>query len=169
MKRTILKEDVSATINNMTKRMITMAISRMKAEVESVKDLKTVSRVRDFEFIMDEPKSLGGTDTGMNPVEALLSAVGGCKVIVARSFARMHKIKLNHIKITVTGDLDTDGFTGKNPDAKIGLMNVNTHYQIDADNTKEEIEAFTDFIDATCPVIDTIVNTPNLTREIEIL
>ena len=43
------------------------------------------------------------------------------------------------------------------------------NYQIDADNTKEEIEAFTDFIDATCPVIDTIVNTPNITREIEIL
>lgn len=146
-----------------------MAISKMKAEVESVKGLKTISRVRDFEFTMDEPRNLGGTDTGMNPVEALLSAVGGCKVIVAQSFARMHKIKLNHIKITVTGDLDTDGFTGKNPDAKIGLMSLNTHYEIDAENTNEEIEAFADFIDATCPVIDTIVNTPNITREIDIL
>lgn len=144
-----------------------MAISNMKAEVESVKGLKTVSRVRDFELTMDEPKNLGGTNTGMNPVEALLSAVGGCKVIVAQSFANAHKIKLNHVKITVTGDLDTDGFTGKNPDAKIGLMNLNTHYQFDADNSREELEAFADFIDATCPVVDTIVNKPNMTREIE--
>lgn len=64
-----------------------MAISRMKAEVEAVSGLETVSRVRDFEFTMDEPKNLGGTDQGMNPVEALLSSVGGCKVIV-RSLLR---------------------------------------------------------------------------------
>lgn len=146
-----------------------MSISTMKAEVESVKGLKTVSHVRDFEFTMDEPKNLGGTDTGMNPVEALLSAVGGCKVIVAQSYARAHKIKLNHIKIAVTGDLDTDGFTGKNPDAKVGLMNLKTHYQFDADNTEEELTAFADFIDATCPVIDTISNAPEMERTIEIL
>lgn len=145
-----------------------MAISKMKAEVETVEGLKTKSRVRDFEFTMDEPKNLGGTDTGMNPVEALLSAVGGCKVIVAQSFARAHKIKLNHIKVTVTGDLDTDGFTGKNPDAKIGLINLKTHYDFDADNTREELEAFADFIDETCPVIDTIVNAPSMEREIDI-
>lgn len=146
-----------------------MAMVKMKADVETVKGLKTISRVRDFEFTMDEPRNLGGTDTGMNPIEALLSAVGGCKVIVAQSYARAHKINLNHIKVTVTGDLDTDGFTGKNPDTKVGLINLKTHYQFDADNTEEELIAFADFIDATCPVIDTIANAPEMEREIEIL
>lgn len=146
-----------------------MAISRMRAEVEAISGLETVSRVRDFEFTMDEPKNLGGTDQGMNPVEALLSAVGGCKVIVAQSFARAKRIKLNSIKITVDGELDTDGFTGKNPEAKVGLTDLDTHYQIDADNTKEEIEEFVDFIEATCPVIDTIANKPNMKKQIEIL
>lgn len=146
-----------------------MAMVKMKADVETVKGLKTISRVRDFEFTMDEPRNLGGTDTGMNPIEALLSAVGGCKVIVAQSYARAHKINLNQIKVTVTGDLDTDGFTGKNPDTKVGLINLKTHYQFDADNTEEELIAFADFIDATCPVIDTIANAPEMEREIEIL
>lgn len=141
----------------------------MRAEVEAISGLETVSRVRDFEFTMDEPKNLGGTDQGMNPVEALLSAVGGCKVIVAQSFARAKRIKLNSIKITVDGELDTDGFTGKNPEAKVGLTDLDTHYQIDADNTKEEIEEFVDFIEATCPVIDTIANKPNMKKQIEIL
>ncbi len=146
-----------------------MAISQMKAEVEAVAGLETVSRVRDFEFTMDEPTNLGGTDQGMNPVEALLSAVGGCKVIVAQSFARAKKIKLNRIKVTVDGELDTDGFTGKNPEAKVGLTDLDTHYQIDADNTKEEIEDFVDFIEATCPVMDTIENKPKMKKQIEIL
>lgn len=65
--------------------------------------------------------------------------------------------------------MDTDGFTGKNPEAKVGLTDLDTHYQIDADNTKEEIEDFVDFIEATCPVIQTIADAPNMKKQIEIL
>lgn len=146
-----------------------MSIMKMEATVESKKGLQTISRVRDFEFIMDEPANLGGTDTGMNPVEAILSAVGGCKVIVARSFARAHQIKLKDIKITVNGELNSDGFTGKDPEAKIGLTNLNTHYQIDANNTLEEINNFVKFIEETCPVVDTIINKPKMKNTIEIM
>jgi len=36
--------------------------------------LAVESESRGFKVIMDEPTSLGGTNTGMNPVEALLSS-----------------------------------------------------------------------------------------------
>ncbi len=143
-----------------------MAIDKKQVEVESIQGLETLAHARDFEMKMDGPKALGGTNNSMDPVEALLSAVGGCKLFVANAFASAHEIKLNSIKVNLTGDVDTDGLTGKNPEAKIGLMNLNTHYQIDADNTKEEIEAFIDFIDETSPVVDTIINAPKMTREI---
>lgn len=68
---------------------------------------------RQFQFLLDEPLSLGGKDSAMNPVEALLGTLGACKGIVAKSFARMHKINLNDIRIEVKGELDTDGFTEK--------------------------------------------------------
>lgn len=145
-----------------------MPKNRLSATVKSVKGLKTVSKVREFEFVMDEPKNLGGTDEGMNPVEALLSAIGGCKVIVARSFCRVKKIALEDITVKVEGDIDTDGFTGKNPEAKIGLFNIKTTYHIKADNTEEEIMSFIDFIEKTCPVADTIINSPNFEKVIEI-
>ncbi|WP_414049089.1 OsmC family protein [Macrococcus animalis] len=146
-----------------------MAIEVMRASVESIEGLKVESSVRDFKMIMDEPESLGGTNNGMNPVEALLSAVGGCKVIVARSFAKMKKIDLQAITIDVEGTLDTDGFTGRNKEAKIGLSHLKTIYKIKANNSEEELKAFVDFIERTCPVIDTIVNAPELEREINIL
>ncbi|MCK5731791.1 MAG: OsmC family peroxiredoxin, partial [Tenericutes bacterium] len=38
---------------------------------------------RNFKILIDEPKTLGGTDTAMSPVEALLCALGGCQAIVA--------------------------------------------------------------------------------------
>lgn len=43
---------------------------------------------RNFQVTIDEPKELGGTDTGMNPVELLLCALGACQAIVARVYAR---------------------------------------------------------------------------------
>ena len=50
----------------------------------------------------------------MNPVEALLSALGGCKCIVARAFAKKHKINLKNVEIELEGTLDPDGFLGRN-------------------------------------------------------
>lgn len=143
-----------------------MAIEKFEAVVENVSGLKVSCKSRDFEFILDEPKNLGGTDTGMNPVEALLNSLGACKVIVAKSFARLHKIKLKSIRIELEGELDPDGFMGKNPDAKIGFSKITTNFFIEADNTDEEIANFVDFINRTCPVADTIENGPEMISNI---
>lgn len=115
---------------------------------------------RQFQFLLDEPPSLGGQDSAMNPVEALLGTLGACKGIVAKSFSRMHDIKLENICIEVRGELDTDGFMGKNKQAKIGFSKITTHFFIQADNSEEEIAEFIAFIERTCPVFDTIKNPP---------
>lgn len=115
---------------------------------------------RQFQFLLDEPPSLGGQDSAMNPVEALFGTLGACKGIVAKSFSRMHDIKLENIRIEVRGELDTDGFMGKNKQAKIGFSKITTHFFIQADNSEEEIAEFIAFIERTCPVFDTIKNPP---------
>lgn len=143
-----------------------MAIEKFEAVVESVAGLKVSCKSRNFELILDEPKNLGGTDTGMNPVEALLNSLGACKVIVAKSFARLHKINLKSIRIEVEGELDPDGFMGKNPDAKIGFSKITTNFFIEADNTDEEIEKYVEFINRTCPVADTIEHGPEVVSNI---
>ncbi|MEG0286033.1 MULTISPECIES: OsmC family protein [Vagococcus] len=143
-----------------------MAVEKFEAVVESVSGLKVSCKSREFEFFLDEPKSLGGTNVGMNPVEALLNSLGACKVIVAKSFARLHKMKINSIRIELEGELDTDGFMGKNPDAKVGFSKIITNFYIDADNTDEEIAAYVDFINRTCPVADTIENAPEMVSNI---
>ncbi len=143
-----------------------MAVEKFEAVVESVAGLKVSCKSRGFEFILDEPKSLGGTNEGMNPVEALLNSLGACKVIVAKSFARLHKIKINSIRIELEGELDTDGFMGKNPEAKIGFSKIITNFHIDADNTDEEIAAYVDFINRTCPVADSLENAPEMVSNI---
>ncbi|MDZ7836281.1 MAG: OsmC family protein [Alkalibacterium sp.] len=78
----------------------------------------------------------------------------------------MHGINLKDIHVEVEGILDPDGFMGKNKEAKIGYSEIVSKFYIEADNTDEEISAFIDFIDRTCPVADTIKNSPTTKSEI---
>lgn len=130
----------------------------IKASAESMSGLKVKATANDHEIILDEPESDGGTNQGMNPMEALLSALGGCKVIIARSYAKMHKINLKSIRIDFEGEFDPAGYLGKNPNAKIGYSKIIEHFHIEADNTEEEINKFIDFVSKTCPVHDTLTN-----------
>lgn len=119
-------------------------------------------------FILDEPPALGGTDIGMNPVEALLGSMGACMCIVAKSFARMHRIDLQDLKIDLEGDLDPDGFMGKNKEAKIGFSKIKMNIFIKSSSSKEDIDNFIKFVEKTCPVCDTVINTPKMVTEVTI-
>lgn len=143
-----------------------MTDKTFKAVVDVVKGMEVHSQVRDFTFVMDEPVASGGSNKGMNPIEALLSALGGCKAIVIKAFAKAHHMNIQKASLTIEGTLDVDGFRGTNPNAKIGLGVIKTTYHIQADNTKEEIEEFIEFVDHTCPVRDTLAHSPELETEL---
>lgn len=143
-----------------------MAISKHSVNVELQDGLTVEGKTRGHTFTIDEPKKAGGADKGITPVEALLGGLGACKTIVARFHAENQGVKLNNIKIDVEGHSDSDGFLDKDPNVKIGFQDIKTIYYIDADNTDEEIEKFVQFIEDHCPVLDTIINTPELSVEI---
>lgn len=123
---------------------------------------------RGHKFFLDEPADLGGADKGMNPCEALLSALGACKCIVAGSFARVHRIDIQDLKIEVEGDLDSDGFLGKNKDVKVGFSEIRTKVCIKSSSSEEDIKKFIKFVENTCPIADTLVNTANYKTDISI-
>lgn len=143
-----------------------MAVEVFKADVNSVSGLKVSCKSRDFEIIMDEPRTSGGTDKGMNPVEALLNSLGACLVITMKAFARAKKMNLKSVRVVVEGELDTDGFMGKNPNAKKGFSKIISTFYVEADNTEEEIADYIDFANSICPVHDTIENAPEFETRI---
>lgn len=89
------------------------AVQTFKASAHLQDGVQVKATSRNFELIIDEPKSLGGTDTGMNPVEVLLSSLGACQSIVARIYAPKFGVKLDDFRVDVEGDLDLDGFFNK--------------------------------------------------------
>lgn len=64
------------------------------------------------------------------------------------------------VDITVEGEIDPKGFSQQDPEAKVGFSTLRTIFNIEADNTEEEIDNFIQFIENHCPVQDTIVNQP---------
>lgn len=146
-----------------------MADTKFNAVVESQDGLTMTCKSRNFEFILDEPKNLGGNDKGMNPVECLLNAIGGCKGIVARSFAKSHNLDIKSVRIELEGTLNPDGFMGKDKDAKVGFSHIVTNYFFETDEDEEKLQDFIKFIERTCPVIDTIVNTPTFESKLNIV
>lgn len=108
---------------------------------------------------MDEPESLGGTDKGMNPVKALLCALGSCQTICAFAFAKSQGIKLENFHVEMEGDLDPDGFMGLAEGVRNGFQEIRYTMHFKADNSQEELEKFADFIESRCPLADCLNNT----------
>lgn len=148
------------------KGVVNMANTIFTAKAKVMEGLTVECTSRDFKIVLDEPVSLGGNDNGMNPVECLLSSLGACKCIVARAFAKKNKINLKDVEIELEGTLDPDGFLGRNPNAKVGFSLIKTKFKITADNTKEEIEKYVEFIESHCPVQDTLTNAATFETEI---
>lgn len=138
-----------------------MAVETFKATAHLQEGVVVKVRSRNFELTIDEPKSLGGTDTGMNPVEAVLGALGACQSIVARVYARKFDVQLDDFWVELEGDLDLDGFFNKS-DVRKGYSDIRYTFHIKTDAPRERVEQFIEFLEKTCPVGDTIANPVNL-------
>lgn len=133
-------------------------LTTFKAQATKLdKGMRVEAKSRNFQMFIDEPKSLGGTDTAMNPVEVLLCALGGCQSIVAAAFAKAHNIKFENFHVEIEGDIDLDGFMGKS-DVRPGYQEIRYKMYFKTEEPREKIEKFVKFMEQTCPVGDSIEN-----------
>ena len=110
------------------------------------------------EVIMDQPESMGGKDAGVNPLELLLIAMGGCLGTVAAIVAKQERVTLRQFSVDVAGDYDVDFLMGKDEGGKGGFLEIRVVVTIDADLADEEKQAFFDKVESRCPVTNSILN-----------
>lgn len=125
--------------------------------------LQVETDARGFKIIMDEPEELGGTNVAMNPVEAVLCALGACQTIVATAFAEAFGFKFEEFHVELEGDLDPDGFMGL-ADVRNGFQEIRFTMHFKTDETQERAEEFANFIEERCPVGDCLMNGVKLVR-----
>jgi len=126
--------------------------------------LQVETNSRKFKILYDEPEQLGGTNAGINPVEALLTSLGACQTIVAYAFAKAMHFDLKGFRVELEGDLDPDGFTGRNRNVRKGFTEIRYKMYFDTTEPQDKVLKFADFIEKTCPVTDTLEHGVSLVR-----
>lgn len=126
-----------------------------RADTQLVSGFQTTAQVRQFTFSVDEPPQLGGTDTGPNPVELVLAALGTCQEIVYATYARLLGIPIESLAIRVSGDLDLRGFLGA-ADVPAGYRAIDFDVAIESSASVAEVARLVETVNRRCPVLDVL-------------
>src|SRR4029079_1497986 len=92
-------------------------------------------------FDADHPEVFAASDNGITPIEYLLVGLASCLRAGVGSVAQNRGIQLRSIESTVEGNHDIRGILGADSDVRNGFNDVKVTFSIDADASKEEIEA----------------------------
>jgi putative redox protein len=65
--------------------------------------MRAVTYVGDFEVVVDEPETSGGTDTGPQPTDLLLVSVSSCFALALAFVARKRGVELLGLEVTGVG------------------------------------------------------------------
>jgi uncharacterized OsmC-like protein len=133
-------------------------LATFEATAVSTSDTGLTVTARDFEFIVDEPQSLGGGDTGPNPVEYVLGALLGCLNVVVHLVAKEQGVTLTSFTATARGDLDPSKFLGKSMDGRAGYTGIEVDIEVEGDADTAKLEEIVRISETRCPVSDNIAN-----------
>jgi uncharacterized OsmC-like protein len=126
------------------------------------------SEIRGFTIPIDEPRDLGGTDTAPNPVELLLSALGGCQEIVYRAFAAVMGVEIDSIEVHAKGNLDLHGFLGL-AEVPAGFSSISFTTRIVSSDSPERISQLVALVEKHCPVQDTLTRPVPISGKVELM
>jgi putative redox protein len=74
-----------------------------------------------FEFLVDEPVTAGGEDTGPQPTDYFLASLASCFVLAMAWSARKHSLELPPLTVNVTGTYDGPRFSAVAIDVVVAL------------------------------------------------
>jgi uncharacterized OsmC-like protein len=115
-----------------------------------------------FAIEADHPPQFAASDAGATPAEIAISALASCLTAGVASVAQNRGIQLHSVKAIVEGDMDLYGILGIDPDVRNGFTAIRVSFDIEADATKEEIEAVVAQSQKRSAVFDVFTNPTNV-------
>ena len=120
------------------------------------------SHKTEFTFDTDHPEIFASEDKGATPVEMVLAGLAGCLTAGVASIAQLRKIQLRSVKATLEGSMDIQGILGIDSDVRNGFNDIKVNFEIDADASKEDLEALVAQSQKRSAVYDVITNPTNV-------
>jgi uncharacterized OsmC-like protein len=120
------------------------------------------SHKTEFTFDTDHPEIFASEDKGATPVEMVLAGLAGCLTAGVASIAQLRKIQLRSVKATLEGAMDIQGILGIDSDVRNGFNDIKVNFEVDADASKDDIEALVAQSQKRSAVFDIIANPTNV-------
>jgi uncharacterized OsmC-like protein len=117
-------------------------------------------------FEADHPEVFAAEDNGITPIEYLLVGLAGCLTAGVASVAQNRGIQLRSIESTVEGRHDIRGILGADSDVRNGFNDIKVTFTIDADASKQEIEALVAQSQKRSAVFDALTNPTDIIVEV---
>jgi uncharacterized OsmC-like protein len=117
-------------------------------------------------FEADHPAVFAAEDNGITPIEYLLVGLASCLSAGVASVAQNRGIQLHSVEATVEGEHDIRGILGADSDVRNGFNDIKVTFHIDADASKEDIEALVAQSQKRSAVFDALTNPTNVTVEV---
>ncbi len=117
------------------------------------------ARKSKFTFDADHPEVFAAEDLGATPVEYVLVGLASCLTAGVAAVAQHREIQLRSVKATIEGDMDIQGILGIDSDVRNGFGGIKVTYDIDADASRQEIEALVAQSQKRSAVYDIVTNT----------
>jgi Predicted redox protein, regulator of disulfide bond formation len=117
-------------------------------------------------FEADHPEIFASEDNGITPIEYLLVGLASCLTAGVASVAQNRGIQLRSVESTVEGKMDIHGILGMDSDVRNGYSDIKVTFDIDADASKQDIEAIVAQSQKRSAVYDAITNPVNVTVEV---
>ena len=121
------------------------------------------SHKKEFSFDMDHPEIFASEDKGATPVEMVLTGLAGCLTAGVAAVAQHRNIQLRSVTATLEGAMDIQGILGIDADVRNGFDGITVRFHIDADATKEQIEALVAQSQKRSAVFDILTNPTDVT------
>jgi len=120
-------------------------------------------RKKVFTFDADHPEVFASEDLGATPVEYVLVGLASCLTAGIAAIAQHRNIQLKSITATIEGDMDLQGILGIDDEVRNGFKGIKVTYNIDADASREDIEALVAQSQKRSAVYDIVTNPTNVT------
>jgi uncharacterized OsmC-like protein len=117
-------------------------------------------------FDADHPEVFAAEDNGITPIEYLLVGLASCLTAGVASVAQNRGIQLRSVEATVEGNHDIRGMLGVDGDVRNGFNDVKVRFTIDADASKQDIEALVAQSQKRSAVFDALTNPTDVTVEV---
>jgi uncharacterized OsmC-like protein len=119
-----------------------------------------------YEFDVDHPECFASEDNGATPVEFVLVGLVGCLTAGVAAVAQHRGIQLRSVTATIDGAMNILGILGADPGVRNGFEAIKVRFSIDADASRDELEALLAQSQKRSAVFDVVANPTNVLVEL---